>query len=130
MGKIRQNREVGALKKWKLIANEKGYFKFIFVVALIAFLIYAGLEFAMPYYRYSAFRTDAKELARISVGEAEKTKAQIFERARELSLPLEVRDIEVRKTEKGMRVRTAWSETVYIFGQEAHTFNFKIDIEE
>ncbi len=118
------------MKKRKVLNNEDGFFKFIFVTGLIAFLIYAGLQFGMPFYRYSAFKNDAKELARISLGEAEKTRAQIFERAQELKLPLEEKDIEVTRSTRGTRVKTSWSETVDILGIYQKTFDFTVDVEE
>lgn len=119
------------MKKAVVFNNEGGgFFKFTLTIGLIAFLIYAGLEFGMPYYRYSAFRTDAKELARISRGEVEKTRAEVLERAQELKLPLEEKDINVTKTARGIRVQTSWSETVDILGIYQHTFNFTVDVEE
>lgn len=130
MGKIWQDRKVSEMKKVKILNNENGFIKFIFVTGLLAFLIYAGIKFGMPYYRYSAFKSDAKELARISTGDTEKTKAQIFERAQELKLPLEEKKIEVTKTGRGVRVQTSWSETVDVLGLYQKKFNFAIDIEE
>lgn len=118
------------MKKVKVLNNENGFFKFIFVTGFIAFIIYAGLKFGMPYYRYSAFKSDVKELARISIGEPEKTRAQIFERAQELKLPLEEKDIEVTKSGNRVRVKTSWSETVDILGLYQKKFNFAIDLEE
>lgn len=114
----------------KVLNNENGFIKFIFVVALLAFSIYAGIKFGMPYYRYSAFKSDAKELARISIGDAEKTRAQIFERAQELELPLEENDIKVTKTVRGVRVQASWSETVDLLGLYQKKFNFAVDEEE
>jgi hypothetical protein len=118
------------LKKEKVLGNENGFIKFIFVILVLASLVYAGLKFGMPYYRYSAFKSDVKELARISIGETQKTKAQIFERAQELNLPLEENDITVVNTVKGVRVRASWSETVDLLGLYQKKFNFAVDEEE
>lgn len=118
------------MKKVKILNNEKGFIKFVFVTALLVFLVYTGIKFGMPYYRYSALKSDAKELARISTGDTEKTKAQIFERAQELKLPLEEKKIEVTTTGRGVRIQTSWSETVDVLGLYQKKFNFAIDIEE
>ncbi len=67
------------MKKTGLLNNENGFFKFAFVTALIAFAMYAGLQFGMPQYRYSALKTDATALARNSA-DIEKTKTQIAEK--------------------------------------------------
>ena len=114
----------------KVLNNENGFVKFIFIMLVLASLVYAGLKFGMPYYRYSAFKSDAKELARISIGDTEKTRAQIFERAQELELPLEENDIKVTKTVRGVRVQTSWSETVDLLGLYQKKFNFAVDEEE
>jgi hypothetical protein len=118
------------LKKEKVLGNEKGFIKFIFIILALASLVYAGLKFGMPYYKYSAFKSDTKELARISIGDTEKTKAQIFERAQELKLPLEENDIKVTKTAIGVRVQASWSETVDLLGLYQKKFNFAVDEEE
>jgi hypothetical protein len=114
----------------KELRNEKGFVKFVFVVLLLALSIYVGYQFGMPYYRYSAFKTDVKELARISVGEAEKTKAQIVERAKELNIPIEEKEIMVSKTEKTVRVKTSWTETVDILGYYQKQLHFTVNVEE
>ena len=114
-----------------MLNNEKGFFKFVFVIGLIAFLMYAGLQLGMPFYRYTSFKTDAAQIARISVaGDVDKTRALIFESAQELNVPIKEQDIEVIKTTRGMRVKTAWSEEVDILGIYQKTFDFKIDVEE
>lgn len=114
-----------------MLGNQKGFFKFVFVLGLIAFFMYAGLQFGMPFYRYTSFKTDAAQIARISVaGDIDKTRAQVFERAQESNIPIKEQDIEVIKTTRGMRVKTAWSEEVDILGIYQKTFDFKIDVEE
>ncbi|MEW6419831.1 MAG: hypothetical protein AB1480_17240 [Nitrospirota bacterium] len=118
------------MKKVKILNNENGVIKFIFVTGLLAFLVYAGIKFGMPFYRYSAFKSDAKELARISTGDTEKTKAQIFERAMELKIPLKEEDIVVTKTERRVIVRTSWSEIVDIVGVYQKKLDFSINVEE
>jgi len=119
------------LRRAQIINNEKGFFKFVFVLLIIAFLMYAGFQLGMPYYRYTSFRTDVEEIARVSVaGDIDKTRAQVFERAQGVNIPIKEQDIEVIKTTRGMRVKTAWSETVDILGIYQKTFDFKIDVEE
>lgn len=114
-----------------MFGNKEGFFKFVFVLLIIAFLMYAGLQFGMPFYRHSSLRSDVEQVARISIaGDVDKTRAQIFELAQELNIPIKEQDIEVIKTARGMRVKTSWSETVDILGLYQKTFDFKIDVEE
>ncbi len=117
------------MKNARVLHNKNGAIKFFFVIAILAFTIYAGLKFGMPYYKYLAFKSDVKEIIRISIGDTENTRAQIFERAQELKLPLEEKDIMVTKTEKTVRVRTSWSETADIFGVYQKKFGFAVDVE-
>ena len=114
----------------KVIGNEKGYVKFFLVTAILALCVYAGFEFGMPYYRYSAFKSEVKEIARISLGDAEKTKDQIFLKAEEMKIPIEREDISVVVTKKTVKVNTSWSETVDLLGIYQKKLDFDIDIEE
>ncbi len=114
----------------KVLSNEKGYVKFIFITAILALLVYTGFKFGMPYYKYSAFKSEVKEIARISTGDAEKTKDQIFLKAEEMKVPIEREDIAVIMTKKTVKVNTSWSETVDLLGLYQKDLDFDIDIEE
>ena len=118
------------MKKAGLLNNENGFFKFAFITALIAFAMYAGIQFGMPQYRYSTLKTDATEFARISVGNLEKTRAQIAERAEELKIPITEKDIEVVSEGNLIRIRASWSETVDILGLYQKKIVFNLDIRE
>ena len=104
--------------------------KAIFWLVILALLVYSGFQFGIPYYRYTAFKTDAKEIARISLGEVEKTRAQIFLRAQELNIPIEEKEIVVTSTNKLVRVKVSWSESVNLFGIYQKTLNFTVNIQE
>jgi hypothetical protein len=119
------------LKKLDIVKNEKGegLIKFLFVIALIVFVIYTGIQFAIPYYKYSAFKSDAKDLANISIGSIEKTKQEIFDRAQELKIPIEEKELLVTKKGNVTRVQTSWSETVNIIGIYEKTLEFVLDVE-
>lgn len=114
----------------KALNNERGFIKFIFVMAVLVFLVYAGIQFGIPYYRYTAFKSDAKEIARISLGQVERAKTMLNEKAQELKIPIEEKDIFVAKTGNMVRVKTSWSETVDILGLYQKRLDFKVNIEE
>jgi hypothetical protein len=114
----------------KELRNERGVVKVVLILALLVFCVYAGLQFGTPYYRYSAFKSDAKEIARIGLGDVARTKTMLFERAKELKLPLEEEDISVKVTDKTVRINTSWSETVDLLGVYQKELNFTVDIEE
>ena len=114
----------------KVLGNEKGYIKFVLVVVILALLAYLGFKFGAPYYRYSVFNSDAKEITRISLGDVAKTRALLYERAQELKLPIEEDNISVTVDKKTVYVSTSWSETVDLFGIYQKDLNFAVDIEE
>ena len=117
------------MKELKVLGNERGYIKLIFTTALIVFLIYAGIQFGMPYYRYSAFKSDVTEMARISLGDVNKTKSEVFQRAQELKIPIDEDDIVIDKKKNTVRVKTSWSETVDLLGVYRKTLDFEVDVE-
>jgi hypothetical protein len=118
------------MRSLRVFNNEKGFVKLVFITAVLAFLIYAGIQFGMPYYRYEAFKSDVTEMARISLGNINKTRTDVLERARELNVPLDEDALVVTKTKNTVQVRASWSETVDIFGVYQKQLDFTVDIEE
>lgn len=118
MAQVEQDREAYKLKKAII---------WLFILAL---LVYSGFQFGMPYYRYSAFKSDAKEIARTSLGGEEKARQQIFHRAQELKVPLRENDIQVIRVDKLIQVKASWSETVDLLGLYQKTLHFTVNIRE
>lgn len=117
------------MKRAGILKNEHGFIKFIVTILILSCLIYVGIKLGLPYYRYSAFKTDTRELARISIaGAIERTRTQVYERAMELKLPLEEEDIEVKKFGDGVRIETSWSEIVDFLGIYQYKMNFNVDV--
>jgi hypothetical protein len=112
------------------LRNRDGFIKPLLVIAIMAFLIYSGIQFGIPYYRYSAFKNEAKEIARLELGQVEKTRAQIYEAAQSQKIPIEAEDIQITKKTHTTRVQTSWSVDVDIFGLYHRTLNFTVDVEE
>jgi hypothetical protein len=119
------------MKKAKVLNNESGFFKFIIVMLVLACIVYVGIKVGVPYYKYSALNSDAKEIARITVAHSlNRAHMQVYERAQELKIQLNEDDIEVKETGTGVRIGVAWSETVDFLGIYQHTFHFIVDVEE
>jgi hypothetical protein len=98
---------------------------------ILSFLVYSGIKFGMPYYRYVAFKSEIKEIARISAGlKEDEIKNRMFERAEELRIPIQKDDIELFTTEKMVQIRTSWFEVVDILGLYRKTLIFSIDSTE
>lgn len=112
----------------KLIRDEKGFIKFLVIVTLFVVCVYSGYKFAIPYYKYSAFKSEIKEILRIYTGDVERTKSQIFQKVDELNIPINKEEIKFEQTDKNLVVQASWSETVDLFGIYKHTLNFNIDL--
>ena len=110
--------------------NQKGAIKPIICIIILIIISYIGYKFVIPYYRYFAFKSDAKEIARLSFRNTERYKEMICERAKALNIPIECGDISVSKSDISVAISTAWSETVYFPGGYSITLNFKVDVEE
>ncbi len=112
------------------LCNRGGFIKPLLIVAVLAFAAYAGLQFAMPQYRYSAFKSDVVDITRVGLGNAQKVKEEIYESAQTYKIPIEEEDIVITKKTNTMRVQTSWTITVDILGLYQKTLNFTIDVEE
>ena len=98
---------------------------------ILSFLVYSGIKFGMPYYRYVAFKSEVKEMTKVSVGlKDEEIKNRVFERAQELKIPIQRDDIELFTTEKMVQIKTSWFEVVEILGLYRKTLIFSIDSTE
>ena len=117
------------MKKLMVLSNEDGYIKFFVIVALIVLLVYVGIIFGMPYYKYSAFKSDIKEMVRVSLGDVNKAKTEVLQRAQELKIPIGEKDVEVKKQGNIVVVTTSWSETVDVLGLYQKTLDFDIAVE-
>jgi hypothetical protein len=119
------------MRRAKILTNESGFIKFIIVMLVLACIVYVGVKLGIPYYKYSAFKSDAKEIARIGIANPlDRTYELLFETAQELKIPIEEEDIEVQKRETSVRIETGWTETVDFLGIYQYTFNFTVDVEE
>ncbi|MEW6001391.1 MAG: hypothetical protein AB1638_01885 [Nitrospirota bacterium] len=104
--------------------------KAVFWIIVIAILAYTGFKFGIPYYRYVALKSDAKEIARLPYENEERIKGQMFERAKQLKVPIKEEDIKVAIAEGTVTIRTSWSEMVDIFGIYRRNLRFTINIRE
>lgn len=110
--------------------NRDGFIKPLITIGILAAVIYSAVQFGMPYYRYSAFKSEAGAISRLELGDAEKIRSEVYKAAKSFKLPLEEEDIIVTKKTNTVSVRTAWSVTVDLFGLYERKLDFKVDIEE
>ncbi len=112
------------------LQNRDGFIKPVLIIAILLCAGYVGLQFGMPYYRYSAFESETKAIARLELGAVEKTRAQVYIAAQDFKIPIEEKDIIVNRKLHTTQVQTSWSTTVDIFGIYQKTLNFRIEVEE
>lgn len=114
----------------RLIRRQEGFVKSVLCLAFLAFLVYSGIQFGLPYYRYSGFKNETRDIVRIGLGDTEKIKSRIYNAAMELKVPVEAEDIKVTIKDPNVHVRTEWTEDVDILGIYQRTLYFYIDIED
>lgn len=118
----------------KHINNEKGWIKPLLSIAVLGFCVYVGIQFGVPYYRYSAFKSDAREIARTTgaVGGdvIRKVKEEVYASAKDFKIPVQESDIAVEKRGERVMIRTSWSVDVDILGLYQRTLEFNVDIED
>ena len=114
----------------KYLDNEKGWIKPLLSICILVVVIYSGLQFGMPYYRYSAFKSEATEIARGATGDPKRIKEDVYASAKSFKVPVEQDDITVEKEGSKVHVQTSWSVKVDIFGVYQRTLNFNVDVEE
>lgn len=107
--------------------------KLVYLVVFV-FVIYSGVMFGMPYYRYYAFKTDAADIARFQYKgrtdeeKISQMKAALLEKAEALGVPIGEKHIDVERTETGYLVTIQWQETVDLLGQYQKTLPFEIEV--
>ncbi len=114
----------------KHLRNENGWIKPLLTIAILGLAVYSGLEFGMPYYRQSALKSEAKEIARSSQGDLKKVKEDVLSSATTLKVPVGENDIVVEKRDSKIHIQASWSQTVDILGLYQKTLDFSVDVTE
>lgn len=109
------------------------FIKKVAVIVVILFIVYTGIMFGMPYYRYYAFKTDAADIVRFQYTgtekhQMEKLEAELIERGTKVGVPIGVQNIKIQPTETGFRADIKWKETVNILGQYHKTLAFEVEV--
>ncbi len=109
--------------------NERGFIKGLFLLFLLVAIIFLGISFGKPYYRYYVLSSHTRDLLKTEIGNVDAIKKKIMEDAVELNVPLNENDLEVKIQNKIVRVKGAWSETVDFWGYYQKTFDFTMEEE-
>lgn len=116
---------------WKqTLTSQGGFIRSVFCLAFLAIFGYSVYLFGQPFYKYTTFKSEAKEILRMSPGDPDRIRAQIYEAAEYIRIPVQEKDIAVTRKIKRVHVTTTWSETVDILGLYRKSLDFTLDIEE
>jgi hypothetical protein len=114
----------------KHIRNNDGFVKPLIIIIILVLLVYSGFQFGVPYYKHSTLKSDAKEMARISLGREDKLQTMLFKRIDELGVPVNRNDVYVKNLGNTMHVKISWTDEVDILGFYQKQLFFNIDIRE
>jgi hypothetical protein len=97
--------------------------KFLLLL-VIGLIVYSGIQLAIPYFHYYAFKNDLEELIRVNINTPPKVmRAKVMDIVKEYNIPIKEEDIILTREER-YRVRVSWKEKVNLFGIYEKTFEF------
>jgi hypothetical protein len=116
----------------KEMLGEQGSAKIIIYLLIFSALVYAGIQFATPFYHYYAFKSQAEGYLKIDTIQAKVVRAKIIKAAKEYNVPLPEEKIVVTRDESSntFSLKADWSETVDLFGYYRKKYDFNLDLKE
>lgn len=124
LGQIRPHREFNTMRKE---LHERGFIKVFLVLAILALLVFAGISFGTPYYRYFTLSARTADILKGEVGSnTQFVHGKVVELASDLNIPLGSEDVSVSHDGRHNKitVKATWTETVDLLGLYSHELNF------
>ncbi len=116
----------------KKIGN-RGSFKGIFLLLILVAVVFVGISFAKPYYRYYTLGSFTRDFLKSELGDVNNIRKDIMDNAADLKVPLDGKDLEVTEvtvgTNKIIKVKATWSETVDFWGYYQKKLDFVMEEE-
>jgi hypothetical protein len=109
--------------------GNKGGIKGIFWLLVLVAIVFVGISFAGPYYRYYTLGAHTRDFLKSDVGNVAMIRKDIMTNAEELKVPLEESNLEVTIKLKMVRVKATWSETVDFWGYYQKKLDFVLEEE-
>ncbi|MDH4230676.1 MAG: hypothetical protein OEW04_01450 [Nitrospirota bacterium] len=109
--------------------GEKGFVKGLVGIFILVAIVFVGISFGKPYYRYLTLGSHTRDFLKTDVGNVDTIRKNIMANAAELNVPLVENDLEVRIENKMVKVRATWSETVDFWGYYQKRFDFVMEEE-
>ena len=121
MGQVQKNREVGTMK---IKIGEGGLIRGLLLLALLVAIAFVGISFGKPYYRYLVLGSHTRDIMKEEIGNVEAIKEKIMGAAKELNVPLQEDNLDVRIENKMVKVDAHWSEVVDFWGYYQKKLDF------
>lgn len=115
------------------IMDNRGFFKGLLGLAVLVGVVYAGIMFGTPYYRYNTLRSHTKDILSMENPIAKSLpgiKEHVMAEAVKLNIPLEEGNLDVLlDSNKILHVKARWSEVVNLGDYYSKKFDFEMDVE-
>jgi len=112
----------------KNIGN-RGSVKGLFLLVILVAIVFVGISFAKPYYRYYTLGSHTRDFLKTDIGNIDAIRKNIMDNAEELKVPLDENDLEVGVVNKMIKVKATWSETVDFWGYYQKKIDFVMEEE-
>lgn len=109
--------------------GDRGFFKGFFCLLILVAVVFVGISFGKPYYRYYTLGSHTRDFLKSDVGDVIAIRKNIMENAAELKVPLDEKNLEVVVVDKIIKVKATWSETVDFRGYYQKKIDFVMEEE-
>ena len=113
----------------KKIGN-RGFVTGVLSLCILVVIIFIGISFGKPYYRFYALGSHTRDFLKTDVGDIDAIKKNVMKDAAELNVPLDEADLEVVSLNKIIKVKATWSETVDFWGYYQKQLDFVMEEEQ
>jgi len=109
--------------------GDEGFIKTLFGLALLVALIFTGVTFARPYYRYYQLSSHTSDFLKSDVGNLDAIKKHVLDDAAELGVPLDAANLSVTldASKKQIAVKGIWTDSVDLFGYYQKNVDFVME---
>ena len=75
--------------------GDRGSIKGFFVLVILVAVVFVGISFGKPYYRYYTLGSHTRDFLKTDIGNIEAIRKNIMDDAEELNVPLDEKNLEV-----------------------------------
>ena len=109
--------------------GDRGSIKGLFCLSVLVAIVFVGISFAKPYYRYYTLGSHTRDFLKSDIGTIDSIRKNIMDNAEELKVPLDEEDLDVAIVNKMVKVKATWSETVDFWGYYQKKIDFVMEEE-